>query len=252
MLLSSIAAVCMLLPMADYKLVWSDEFDKAGRPDPKKWGFEKGFLRNDEKQFYTDRPENVRIEGGNLVIEAKKDNWQGHEITSASVTTEETAAWTYGKFEVRAKLPKGRGTWPAIWMLGKNIDTVDWPNCGEIDIMENVGYDPDRIHFNIHTEAYNHVKGTNKGANIEVKDPWAAFHVYSVEWTPTQLEFFCDGKSTFVFKKESDDPAVWPYAKPEFLILNLAIGGSWGGNKGVDDAIFPARYEIDYVRIYQR
>lgn len=248
----SIVAACALLPMADYKLVWSDELDKPGRPDPKHWKFEKGFLRNDEKQFYTDRPENARVENGKLIIEALKDNYQGHEITSASLTTEGLASWTYGKIEARAKLPKGRGTWPAIWMLGMNIGEVGWPKCGEIDIMENVGYDPDRIHFNIHTEAYNHVKGTNKGANIEVKNPFDDFHTYGVEWTPTQIKFFCDGKSTFKFAKESDNVDVWPYAKPEYLILNLAIGGGWGGQKGVDDAIFPARYEIDYVHVYQK
>lgn len=249
----SIVAACMFVPMSDYKLIWSDEFDRPGKPDPKKWKIETGYAHNNEKQYYTNREKNIRVEGGKLIIEAHKDSFEGkHEITSGRMNTQGLASWKYGKFEARAKVPTGRGTWPAFWMLGDNIGEVGWPACGEIDILEHVGYDPDRVHFNVHTKDYNHVMKTNKGTNVELKDPHKDFHVYSAEWTDTQIDFFVDGKKTFTFKKESDDSGVWPFSKPEFIILNLAIGGDWGGSKGIDDAIFPARYEVDYVRVYQK
>lgn len=236
----------------DWKLVWSDEFDRAGLPDPSKWTYEKGYVRNNEAQYYTEgRKENARVENGRLVIEARKDNFEGKPISSASLTTKGKGEWTYGRFEVRAKIPTGRGTWPAIWMLGTNIGEVGWPKCGEIDLMENVGYDPDRIHFNVHTEAYNHTKGTNKGANVTVAKPYENFHVYACEWYPDRIDFFMDGKKTFSFAKEEGGDAVWPYYRPQYLILNLAIGGGWGGQKGIDDKILPSRYEIDYVRVYK-
>jgi beta-glucanase (GH16 family) len=248
----TLLALASVLMTPDYKLVWSDEFDKPGLPDPAKWGYEYGFLRNAEKQFYTrGRLENARVEGGRLIIEARKDNFEGHEVTSASLTTEGKANWTYGKFEARLKLPTGRGTWPAFWMLGTNIREVGWPKCGEIDIMENVGYDPDKVHGTIHTDAYNHTKNTGRGKSVDMK-PYEDFHTYTVEWLENRIDFFVDGRKYHSFAKESDDPAVWPFNKPQYMILNLAIGGGWGGQKGIDDAIFPARYEIDYVRVWQK
>ncbi len=243
-----------LLAMAlapEWKLTWSDEFDRPGRPDPAKWGYEVGYIRNKEEQYYTkDRPENARIEGGKLVIEARKDNFEGKPITAASLNTAGKREFLYGKFEVRAKLPKGRGTWPAIWFLGTNIREVGWPRCGELDLMEHVGFDPNKVHFNIHTEAYNHVKGTGKGAAVDFPTP-EDWHVYGMEWYPDRVDFFLDGKKTFTYAKEKDDVSVWPFAKPHYLLINLAIGGGWGGQKGVDPEIFPARYEIDYVRYYE-
>ncbi len=240
-------------PAPDWKLVWSDEFDMPGLADSKKWGYEEGYIRNGEKQFYTKaRKENARVESGKLIIEARKDNFQGKEITSASLTTQGKAEWTYGKFEVRAKVPGGRGTWPAAWMLGTNISKVGWPKCGEIDIMEYVGYEPNMVHANVHTQAYNHSIGTGKGAAMDLDRPFASYHVYSCEWTPAQMEFFVDGRRILTFKKESDNVDVWPFDAPQYLILNLAIGGGWGGQKGIDDAIYPARYEIDYVRVYSQ
>jgi beta-glucanase (GH16 family) len=238
---------------AKWKLVWSDEFDRGKVPNPKNWNYEKGFVRNGEAQFYTaDRRENARIEGGRLVIEARKDNWQGNRISSASLTTSGKRSFLYGRIEARAKIPTGRGTWPAVWMLGENIGSVGWPKCGEIDILENVGYEPRRIHANIHVDAYNHTKGTGKGNNIDGGEPWKQFHTYAVEWYPDRMEFFYDDLRYFVYRKERSDPAVWPFDQPHFLILNLAIGGAWGGNKGIDEALLPHRYEIDYVRHYQR
>jgi beta-glucanase (GH16 family) len=229
--------------------IWQDEFDAPGLPDPARWDYEDGFVRNKEQQFYTrNRRENARVENGALVIEARREAYQGARYTSASLTSR--ANWTYGRIEVRAKLPKGRGTWPAIWTLGTNIREVGWPTCGEIDIMEHVGFDPGRIHANIHTMAYNHVRRTNKGNSVLVAKPDQAFHVYSVAWTATEIQMFVDGQKYFTFAKEAGGDAVWPFDKPQYLILNLAIGGSWGGQKGIDDAAFPAQYVIDYVRVY--
>ena len=227
---------------------WQDEFDRDGLPDATRWDYEVGLIRNRERQYYTrSRSENARVENGLLIIEARRERFEGADYTSASLTSR--ANWTYGRFEVRARLPKGRGTWPAIWMLGTNIRQVGWPDCGEIDIMEHVGFDPGRIHANIHTRAYNHVQGTNKGNSIVVPSPDGEFHVYSAVWTPDQLTFFVDNQRYFSFAKEPGGAAVWPFDQPQYLILNLAIGGSWGGQQGIDDAAFPARYEIDYVRV---
>ena len=233
------------------KLVWSDEFDRDGLPDAAKWDYEVGFIRNKERQYYTkSRSENARIDGGVLVIEARREQYEGAEYTSASLTSR--ASWTYGRIEVRAKLPKGRGTWPAIWTLGTNRREVGWPACGEIDIMEHVGFDSGRIHANIHTRAYNHVQSTNKGNNVAVADADETFHVYEANWSPGQIDVLVDGRRYFTFEKEPGGDAVWPFDKPQYLILNLAIGGGWGGQKGIDDAAFPARFVVDYVRVYQR
>jgi len=235
-----------------WELVWAEEFDRPGPPDARTWTHEEGYLRNQEAQFYTrDRKENARVENGKLVIEARRDHWQDKPITSASLTTQGKRSFLYGRIAVRAKIPTGLGTWPAIWTLGENIQEAGWPACGEIDILENVGFDPKKIHANIHCAAYNHKKKTGKGNRIESESPWADFHEYAVEWYEDRLEFFFDDTRYFVYKKESDDPAVWPFAQPHYLILNLAIGGTWGGMKGVDESLFPHRFEIDYVRYYQ-
>ena len=256
------------LPAAEWKLVWSDEFDTPGQPDPAKWGYEEGFIRNNERQYYTrDRRENARVENGMLVIEARKERFkfpsddsrkgkrskgrEYAEYTSASLTTLNKASWTYGRIEVRAKLPTGRGTWPAIWTLGTDKRQLGWPACGEIDIMENVGFDPDLIHGNIHTKSYNHVQHTNKGSKITIAKPYQDFHVYAVEWRPDRIDFFVDKAKYFTFTNEEKGDAAWPYDKPQYLILNIAIGGDWGGQKGIDDSIFPQRMYIDYVRVYQ-
>ena len=234
-----------------WTLVFSDEFDAPGALDPAKWGYEIGYLRNDEKQYYTSRSENVRAEGGNLVIEALREPYQGYAYTSASVNTRGRFEFTYGRVEVRAKLPTGNGTWPAIWMLGTSISQVGWPACGEIDIMENVGFDPTRIYGTIHTAAYNWVAGTSKGANLAVANPWEDFHVYAAEWYPDRIDLFVDGQKYFTFRNEGKGASTWPFDKTQYLQVNLAIGGSWGGQKGIDDSLFPHRYLIDYVRIYK-
>ncbi len=235
-----------------WTLVWSEEFDRPGPPDPATWSAEHGYLRNKEAQFYTADPRNVRIENGRLLLEAHLDPAPGAEprITSASLITKAKRSFLYGRIAVRAKVPAGRGTWPAIWTLGLPDPPAKWPACGEIDLMEYVGFDPGRFYANIHTAAYNHVKSTGKGSKLTVKNAADDFHEFAVEWYEDRLEFFCDDTRYFVYRRESDDPAVWPFAHPHYLILNLAIGGSWGGQKGIDETLFPHRFEIDYVRYY--
>jgi beta-glucanase (GH16 family) len=245
------------------KLIWSDEFNYTGAPDPKRWTNEVGYIRNNEAQFYTaGRPENARVENGKLVIEARKENFPlpararaargrtNATYTSASLTTRGLAEFKYGRIEVRAKLPRGRGVWPAAWLLGTDR-SKGWPRCGEIDVMEYVGFDTNTIHANIHTAKYNHVRGTGKGDKLRVEAPFNDFHVYAIEWRADRIDFFVDDKKYFTYAKEPNaGEDVWPFDKPFYLILNLAIGGAWGGQKGIDDSIFPQRYEIDYVRVY--
>lgn len=256
---------------SEWQLVWADEFDRDGLPDPAKWTYEEGFVRNRELQYYTaGRRENARVEGGVLIIEARRERWpnprfradapENHwqerrefaDYTSASLTTEGKAAWTYGRIEVRAKVPSGRGTWPAIWTLGTNRRAVGWPACGEIDILEYVGHDPGVVHANVHTRGFNHARGNGRGASLRVPDAETAFHVYALEWTPQKLEFFVDDQKFFTLENDGTGPDSWPFDAPQYLILNLAIGGSWGGQKGVDESIFPQRFVVDFVRVYQR
>jgi len=256
---------------SDWKLVWSDEFNQDGPPNPAKWMPETGFVRNQELQFYTqNRPENARVQNGNLVIEAHHEQFpnpayradapdrrwqqrrQSAEYTSASLTTRGLAAWTYGKIEVRAKLPSGRGTWPAIWTLGTNISEVGWPACGEIDIMEHVGHEPEAVHANVHTRGYNHARGNGRGQRFPLPSAEKEFHVYSVEWTPSKLTFSVDNHPFFTCDNDGTGIDSWPFNAPQYLILNLAIGGSWGGAQGVDPQAFPQKFLIDYVRVYQQ
>ncbi len=187
---------------AGWSLVFADEFDSAGAPDPTKWGYELGYIRNNERQFYTSRAENVRAEGGNLVIEGRKEAYQGYAYTSASINTRGRFELLYGRVEVRAKLPAGTGTWPAVWMLGTNISQAGWPACGEIDIMENVGFDPLRIVGSVHTAAYNHTIGTQKSASLTIANPADDFHVYAMEWSADQIDVFVDGQKYFTFRNE--------------------------------------------------
>jgi beta-glucanase (GH16 family) len=267
-LLLTAAALASLAGAADWKLVWSDEFNRKGPPDPSKWGYEKGFLRNQESQYYTEaRIENARIDKGTLILEARKElfrnpegsaqsrDWRKAETaqyTSAALTTQGKASWKHARVEVRAKLPAGRGTWPAIWMLGDNISSVDWPACGEIDIMEHVGFNPGVIHANVHMKKYNHASNSGKGDKTALPDAMDKFHVYAVEWSGQQMDFFVDGRKYFAFSNEGSGVDAWPFDQPFYLILNVAIGGSWGGEKGIDDSIFPQRMEVDWVRVYQR
>lgn len=236
----------------DWKLTWQDEFDESGMPDESRWNYEVGKIRNNESQYYTKaRRENARVEDGMLVIEARKEKYKGADHTAASVITKGKKEFLYGRIEVKAKLPTGVGMWPAIWMLGTNISDVGWPDCGEIDIMENVGFDPDTIHANVHTRAYHHSIGTNKGNRIKVDEPFNEFHVYAVEWFEDHMDFYVDGQKYFSFKNEHKTNDEWPFDKPHYLILNIAVGGTWGGRQGIDENIFPQKMYVDYVRYFE-
>lgn len=237
------------------KLVWSDEFNVNGLPDSQKWNYEQGYIRNKELQYYTAaRKENAMVNGGFLTITATNDSLKVdgkvYPITSASLTTNGKKDWTYGRFEVRARIPSSLGTWPAIWMLGTDKSS-GWPACGEIDILEHVGYMPDTIHFNVHTSKYNHVKKTQKGIKIPYPAPYRDFHVYAIEWFKDRIDWYMDDQKVFTFNNEGEGTASWPFDKPQYLILNLAFGGAWGGSKGVDISSLPQKFLIDYVRVFQ-
>jgi len=233
-----------------WELAWSEEFDYNGKPDAGYWGYEEGKVRNNELQFYTDNLENVVVADGVCTIIARLEG--PDSITSASINTLGRYDFNYGRVEVRARIPSALGTWPAIWMMGTNRETVGWPECGEIDIMEHVGYDPDKVHANIHTAAYNHVKGTNKGNTITVGDPSDGFHLYALEWDKDHMDFFYDDSLYFTYMNDgAENPETWPFDEPQYLLINLADGGSWGGREGVDTTALPQRFVIDYVRHYQ-
>lgn len=252
-LLVLFAGSAQAAPPSPWKLVWADEFNLPGRPDPAKWGYEKGLVRNREKQYYTvDRSENARVSDGRLVIEARREAMGGGDYTSASLTTLGRADWMHGKVEVRAKLPTALGTWPAIWMMPAERG-LRWPLGGEIDIMEHVGHLPGKIHGTLHTEAFHAKTGGSRGGHVMVPDCGKEFHVYGMEWSESRIEMFVDGKPYVAFeRKPGDGRPEWPFNRPFYLILNLAVGGGWGGAKGIDAHAFPQRYEIDYVRVYQR
>jgi beta-glucanase (GH16 family) len=251
----SALAVLLILPGActqkdPWTLVWSEDFDDQGSPDPATWDYELGYIRNRELQYYTDDPQNVRVENSRCILTARLV--EGDSITSASIHTREKRDFLYGRVEVRARIPSALGSWPAIWLHGSSRGEVGWPACGEIDIMEHVGFDPDLVHATIHTEAYNHVLGTQKGNTIRVEDPWADFHVYALEWYEDHLDFFCDDSLYFTYDNDgAGDPSTWPFDRPHYLKINLAYGGSWGGQEGVDPALLPLHFDIDYVRYYR-
>ena len=237
-----------------YQLVWSDEFNKDGMPDTAKWGYDVGGngWGNNELQYYTNaRQENARVIAGNLVIEARRESLGGRNYTSARLLSKNKAQWTYGKFEIRAKLPKGKGTWPAIWMLAATTP-LNWPDDGELDIMEEVGFTPNMIYGTAHNKLYNGANGKQKGGNVLIKDAQDSFHVYSIEWTGSQVTWYVDDNFYFTYSNPNGGTDSWPYLKDFFMILNLAIGGNWGGQQGVDDSVFPQSMLVDYVRVYQK
>jgi len=254
LLILLLATTAYSLPAAEWTQVWSDEFEVDGAPDPATWGYEVGRVRNKEAQYYTeDRRENARVEGGHLIIEARKEAYEGADYTAASLITRGKREWNRGRIAVRAKLPEGRGMWPAIWMLGTQRGKgLGWPECGEIDIMEFVGHNPGVIHGTVHCGAYNHSKGTHKGGKTRLEDPHGEFHVYAIEWFDDRIDFFVDDAKYFTFAKEPDATHdQWPYDDPHYLLLNIAVGGSWGGQKGIDDAILPQRLVVDWVRVFE-
>lgn len=240
-----------------YELVWHDEFD-GDSLDASVWTHEvkdAGWV-NKELQTYVDGAHNGRnvteVADGKLIITAFKE---GDKVYSGRVYAMKDSGWQYGIFEARLKLPKGKGTWPAFWMMpvpGKG-ERARWPRCGEIDIMEEVGFNPDYTSSSIHCESYNHVKGTQKTAERLTPGAEDDFHTYRLEWTEDYIRTFVDGEVLFTFDNDKQgNVSTWPFSKPFYLIFNLAWGGMWGGAKGVDESALPARYEIDYVRVFQK
>ena len=246
----------IVFPEGCSKLVFSDEFDYNGLPDSTKWTWEEGYVRNGELQYYT-KGLNAWCEDSHLIIEARADsnmviNGVVCPVTSASIKTKGHAAWNDCYVEVCAKLPSFRGSWPAIWMMPEYDIYGDWPRSGEIDIMEHVGYEPQNIHFAAHSERYNHMRGIQKNSVCPAPDCTGKFHTYGLRRTPDRITWYYDGEEKFSLDKESDaDWTSWPFDTDFHLILNLAVGGGWGGQQGVDMAAMPARFEVDYVRIFQ-
>jgi len=244
----------------EWQLVWFDEFDGFGSPDTEKWTLDEGDgcpqlcgWGNNESQYYTvDNPSNARIEDGKLIIEAHHKPIGYAEFSSAKLYSKPSGVWQYGKFVIKAKLPKGRGLWPAVWMMPVDSKYGTWPNSGEIDILEHVGYLPDSIFGTVHTGAYNHMFGTQKGGAYFQKNISENWNEYYAIWDEDAIEFGINGTPYFTFHKESNDPKEWPFDEPFYLILNLTVGGNWGGKMGIDTSVFPQRFEVDYVRVYKR
>ncbi|HEY0678322.1 MAG TPA: glycoside hydrolase family 16 protein [Chitinophagaceae bacterium] len=233
--------------------MWSDEFDYTGLPASAKWGYDLGGSGwgNNELQYYTDLISNAKVENGNLTITARKENMGNRNYTSARLITKNKGDFLYGRIDVRAKLPAGRGTWPAIWMLPTDWAYGDWPKSGEIDIMEHVGYDPNKVLFSVHTQAYNHSIGTQKSGGQLIPTAITDFHNYRLDWTPYAVRGYFDDNLVFTFVNEGKGSPTWPFDKRFHLLLNLAVGGNWGGAQGVDDTVFPASLVVDYVRVYK-
>lgn len=234
--------------------VWSDEFNTPGLPDSTKWSYEVGMIRNNELQYYTDkRFENARIDDTTLVIEALKETQfgNGSTCTSASLISQRKGDWKYGKIEVSAKIPTGKGTWPAIWMMPTNSEYGGWAKSGEIDIMENIGFKPNDIYFTCHYEGIDGSGHGSSGTNRAFSQPYSKFLKYAIIWSPEKIEWYVDDVLYHTYRKTDEDHKVWPFNKEFYLILNLAIGGDWGGQQGIDYALFPKKFYIDYVRVYQ-
>lgn len=245
---------------SELQLVWSDEFEYTGFPDSTKWAYDVGDgcpelcgWGNNELQYYTYKKlENARVENGILTIEVHKEKIDNCEYSSAKLVTRGKQDWRYGRFEIRAKLPTTRGIWSAIWMMPTDNSIYGaWPKCGEIDIMENVGFDADTVEASAHTGSYYFTVGTQKHNRIAVPDSDINFHVYALEWTETEYKVFVDETLYFTFRNEGTGFMEWPFDQKFYLILNIAYGGNWGATQGLDIDGLPQKMEIDYVRVYQ-
>jgi beta-glucanase (GH16 family) len=240
----------------ELQLVWQDEFEYSGLPDSTRWSYDTAGNStgwgNNELQFYTShRKENAEVDNGTLKIRALLENFQNRKYTSSRLVTRHKGDWLYGRVEVRARLPRGIGCWPAIWMLPTDWEYGGWPDSGEIDIMEQVGFNPDTVFASVHTQSYNHVIGTQKSMGTRVRDLADRFHVFAIEWDKDSIRTYLDQTKYFSFPNEGTGYKEWPFDKRFHLILNIAVGGNWGGMKGVDDNGLPYLMEVDYVRVYQ-
>lgn len=238
-----------------WELFWGDEFKTDGKPDPDKWKYEIGGhgFGNEEDQFYTDRLENARVENGRLVIEARREDFEGKKYTSSRMNSRQP--FTYGRVEFRAKMPKGIGLWPAAWLLPEKqtYGTQYWPDNGELDVLEAIGHENNINHFSAHTKAYNFTQAEQRTAVTEVEKGDKEFHNYAMEWLPGHIDFFVDDKKILTVKREAKDTwKEWPFDQDFHLVMNLAVGGFWGRSGGtIEDATFPARLEFEYVRVYR-
>lgn len=248
------------LSTKSYELVWSDEFDYTGAPDSTKWVYDIGDAcdlpagcgwGNNELQHYTADTQNVSVKNGIMTITLRNEKIGQSDYSSTRIKTFGKGDWTYGKIVTRAKLPKGKGVWPAIWMLPSENKYGGWPRSGEIDIMENVGYAPDSIVSTAHTGAFNHIKGTHKNGELYIPDNGEVFHDYILEWDENYYSCFVDDKHVFTYMNDESGWMSWPFNQDFHLIINLAYGGNWAGKHGVDSSTLPASLSIDYVRVYQ-
>lgn len=250
-----------LEPGESYELVWAEEFDYEGMLDSDNWTYLIGNGQdygipgwgNGELQYYTDRLENVYVQDGRLTIKASTDGIAGYGYSSGRVVTKNHADFTYGVFEVSAKMPTGLGTWPAIWMLPTNSPYGGWPYGGEIDIMEAVGFETDTVHWNIHTKAHNWGDNRSVGDHGYIPNIATEFHRYGIKWLEDQIMFYVDGVHQFTYTPEDlNDSNYWPFDSDFHFILNIAVGGSWGGQQGIQEGTWETTMEVDYVRVYQK
>jgi len=247
--------------IGEWQPVWCDEFDYTGLPKSTLWKYDVGGngWGNGESQYYTNADlDNAFVKDGVLTIKAIKENLSGNDYTSTRLISKNTGDFLYGKIQIRAKVPTGRGVWPAIWMLPTDWEYGSWPHSGEIDIMEYVGYQPNVLHATIHTGAFNHSLNTQVGKAITVNTIEEEFHVFEIEWEPNVIRYYLDGVPFFTVGYDPDDSyrvepfEAWPFDKDFHLLINTAVGGAWGGAQGIDDSIFPQSFLIDYVRVYQK
>ncbi|MGL1936603.1 MAG: glycoside hydrolase family 16 protein [Fibrobacterales bacterium] len=253
-----------------WDLVWSDEFEYEGLPNSEWWNFdamEPGANNGELQRYVEPRLENARVGDGYLTIEARKENYNNATYTSARLHTYDKVQWTYGRYEIKAILPTGRGVWPAFWMMPSDpfkhattctaetgwIDGCDaWPGCGEIDIMEYVTYDPNVVHSNLHNKHYNYSKGNNPTGKLTIPQAENEYHVYAMEWFEEYMEFYIDDTLLMRFDNDGTGWESWPYDGDFYMILNIAVGGDWGAAKGIDETIDSWKLLIDYVRVYQK
>lgn len=245
-------AVCApTAPPTEWRLVWHDEFDGPAL-DNTQWVRETGGggWGNAELEFYTARPENARLADGHLIIEARQEPFGNRQYTSARLKTEGLRAWTYGRIEARIRIPRGQGLWPAFWMLGDQCERVGWPACGEIDIMENIGREPVRVHGTVHGPGYSGAQGVSAARDLGSGAFADDYHVYAVAWEAEAIRWYVDD-TLYATVTPKDLPGRWVFDHPFFIILNVAVGGQWPGSPD-STTVFPQAMLVDYVRVYQK
>lgn len=234
-------------------IAWAEEFNYSGKPDTTKWGYDLGGngWGNNELEYYTNAASNASVSNGNLNITARKESFNGMNYTSARIVTKNKFDFLYGRIEAKAKLPAGKGTWPAIWMLPTDFAYGNWPNSGEFDIMEHVGYDSNVIHVTAHTAAFNFKQNNQKTGVKTVDDAFTAYHLYRMDWTPYAVRGYVDDVLVLTYVNDGSGSSEWPFDKRFHLLLNVAFGGDWGGAKGIDDSNFPVTMLVDYIHYYK-